>query len=688
MKNLTASLRFVSLMSVILLACVAAYAQLTPSQDSFTNSAAATTNYGSNVLLDVDGAKETAYIQFNLASIPSGASVSQATLKLYVNAVTMAGSFNVDYVNGSWSEGTITYDLAPALGTTLASNVAITTADKNQYILINITPALQAWLSGSQANDGIALVANGTFNASFDSKESKTTSHSAELDVVFAGGGGSGITGIETGSGSGLIGGGTSGTLNLSLTNTCAATQVLEWNGSAWACASVGTGTITGVTAGTDLTGGGTGGNVTLSLNTTATNALYAQLSVANTFTGNQTVNGLLTASSANGGLQGTATGNNENGVTGFATGTDGIGAVGIGYAGGATGVFGSSESTTGGGQGVVGESSSTGGAGVVGLSPNLGVTGESYAHSKQGAGSANAGVWGDTGGPSGSGYYGVLGTADANSAGGFFNNGAYPTLVARNNAPGTAVQGESTGVGVYGVSSGSSGLTFGTGIGVWGDTGGANNDEFIAVVGTAAENVAAEFANSSSESETVAAVNFAASSSSATVFETFGPNFSGECSIDVSGNLSCTGKVAGVVGVDGGARKVALYSMQSPENWFEDFGSGTLSGGVASVALDSTFAQTVNTGTEYHVFLTPNGDSKGLYVSQKMATSFEVREQGGGTSNVAFDYRIVAKRAGYENLRLEDLTEQFNRRQAQHKKMLLRMQPSAVSPTSAQAVR
>src|SRR5580700_261638 len=96
MKNLTASLRFVSLMSVILLACVAAYAQLTPSQDSFTNSAAATTNYGSNVLLDVDGAKETAYIQFNLASIPSGASVSQATLKLYMNAVTTAGSFNVD----------------------------------------------------------------------------------------------------------------------------------------------------------------------------------------------------------------------------------------------------------------------------------------------------------------------------------------------------------------------------------------------------------------------------------------------------------------------------------------------------------------------------------------------------------------------------------------------------------------
>jgi len=50
-----------------------------------------------------------------------------------------------------------------------------------------------------------------------------------------------------------------SGTLTLSLTNACAANQVLQWSGTAWACANLkGSGTITGVTAGTDLTGGGT----------------------------------------------------------------------------------------------------------------------------------------------------------------------------------------------------------------------------------------------------------------------------------------------------------------------------------------------------------------------------------------------------------------------------------------------
>jgi hypothetical protein len=41
--------------------------------------------------------------------------------------------------------------------------------------------------------------------------------------------------------------------------------------------------------------------------------------------------------------------------------------------------------------------------------------------------------------------------------------------------------------------------------------------------------------------------------------------------------------------------RVVELYAMQSPENWFEDFGSGQLHDGVATVVLDPTFALAVN---------------------------------------------------------------------------------------------
>ncbi|MFH1636740.1 MAG: hypothetical protein ABIG63_22385 [Chloroflexota bacterium] len=105
----------------------------------------------------------------------------------------------------------------------------------------------------------------------------------------------------------------------------------------------------------------------------------------------------------------------------------------------------------------------------------------------------------------------------------------------------------------------------------------------------------------------------------------------------------------------------VTLLSVQSPEAWFEDFGSGALKSGALIVDIDPLFAQTINLDVDYHVFLTPLGDCNGLYVTNKTAAGFEVRELGGGTSNVSFDYRIIAKRSGYENNRLEVIDMQAN---------------------------
>ncbi|MGA1988118.1 MAG: DNRLRE domain-containing protein, partial [Candidatus Sulfotelmatobacter sp.] len=165
MTNLNAKLAAVALCTVFLL--TGAYAQLTPSGDAYTNTGSSSTNYGANVLLDVVSGTQTTYIQFNLASIPAGytsTNVAKATLKLYVNAVSTAGSFNVDYVSGAWSEATITAKSSPALGSTIVSAVPLTSASPSQYILIDITSAVQAWLNGTEANNGIALVANSPLN--------------------------------------------------------------------------------------------------------------------------------------------------------------------------------------------------------------------------------------------------------------------------------------------------------------------------------------------------------------------------------------------------------------------------------------------------------------------------------------------------------------------------------------------
>ena len=45
-----------------------------------------------------------------------------------------------------------------------------------------------------------------------------------------------------------------------------------------------------------------------------------------------------------------------------------------------------------------------------------------------------------------------------------------------------------------------------------------------------------------------------------------------------------------------------------------------------AVINLEPEFAQTVNTEQNYHVYLTPNGDCKGLYISRKTPTSSRFR--------------------------------------------------------------
>jgi len=202
---------------------------------------------------------------------------------------------------------------------------------------------------------------------------------------------------------------------------------------------------------------------------------------------------------------------------------------------------------------------------------------------------------------------------------------------------------------------------------GVWGDTGGPSESSF-GVLGTADDNVAGLFSNESSPDGQPAleAINIGVNDFASPVFLATGGD--GRCTINNNGDLSCTGTIKGVVPAAGGARRVSVYAMQSADNWFEDAGSGQLSNGSAVVALDPTFAQIVNAGVEYHVFLTPNGDCKGLYVTHKSAASFEVHELGGGASSITFDYRIMAKRMGYEKERLEDVTERYQKMEEQQR--------------------
>jgi hypothetical protein len=119
----------------------------------------------------------------------------------------------------------------------------------------------------------------------------------------------------------------------------------------------------------------------------------------------------------------------------------------------------------------------------------------------------------------------------------------------------------------------------------------------------------------------------------------------------DDFGNTTAKGTKSAAVPLASGAM-VKVFSTESPEVWFEDYGFGQLSGGAGTVIIDSAFAETVSLHG-YHVFVTPKGDCHGLYITNETDNSFEVRELGGGQSSVEFDYRVVAHRKGYETTRL-----------------------------------
>jgi hypothetical protein len=349
------------------------------------------------------------------------------------------------------------------------------------------------------------------------------------------------------------------------------------------------TGSVSSVKSGLGLTGGPITQAGTLSIDTT----VVPQLGAANTFTGNQTVNGNISASGTIG-----ATGNIAAGGIITASGN-----IQSGKVVSAPYLFGATNSNA---AAVVGQNSNA-------ATNSSGVFGISYAQS------------GTT--------FGVIGQNDGDNEGG--------TL----------------GAGVYGLMSYETSLTGGsisTRAGVQGD-GGANGS--FGVFGTTDNNAAGAFYNNGENGDgytyTLVAVNL----DGPPLYVTNDANGSG-CWVDYDGDLNCTGSKNAVVPVDGGQHQVALSAIESPKNWFEDFGSEQLAKGAAVINLESRFAQTVNTEMEYHVFLTPNGDCKGLYIAAKTATSFEVRELGGGTSSVRFDYRIVALRKNFETIRLQDHTK------------------------------
>jgi hypothetical protein len=115
---------------------------------------------------------------------------------------------------------------------------------------------------------------------------------------------------------------------------------------------------------------------------------------------------------------------------------------------------------------------------------------------------------------------------------------------------------------------------------------------------------------------------------------------------------------------------KVKLFTEEAAELYFTDYGQGRLSGGSVHVELDGTYLQTVTIDARHpmKVFVQLEDDCRGVFVTNKTATGFDVAELQGGKSSAAFSYRVVCKRKYYEDERLatEEQDIQYNSRMLQ----------------------
>ncbi len=113
------------------------------------------------------------------------------------------------------------------------------------------------------------------------------------------------------------------------------------------------------------------------------------------------------------------------------------------------------------------------------------------------------------------------------------------------------------------------------------------------------------------------------------------------------------------------------MVAPEAPEALFQDFGVGKLENGKAIINLDPTLSKNILVDEKHpmKVFIQLEGDCKGVFVTNKSATGFEVVELNQGTSTINFSYQIVANRADedrggqishYADMRFKPLNRQF----------------------------
>ena len=144
-----------------------------PVADAYVISTSASTNYGKTTNIRVDNSPITrSYLRFSVSGL-NGAAVQSATLRIYANSKNSTGYTVNTLSNNTWTETGLTYNNAPASGTTIKTSTSISAG---AWISVDVSSYVKA-----DGSINLVLTTTSSTNTSLASRES---SNSPQLVIV------------------------------------------------------------------------------------------------------------------------------------------------------------------------------------------------------------------------------------------------------------------------------------------------------------------------------------------------------------------------------------------------------------------------------------------------------------------------------------------------------------------------
>lgn len=174
----------------------------TGASDTKIRSDAATTSYGTNTVLEIDGSPDyAALLRFDLASIPAGKTITAVSLTVNVTDAS-SQTYEIYALRRAWSESSATYNVASSgvnWGTVGANN---TSTDRESTVLGTMTGSVgvktfalnssgvakvQAWVNSPSSNHGFIIqdYVNNSDGLDLSAKENTTATNRPKLTVTY-----------------------------------------------------------------------------------------------------------------------------------------------------------------------------------------------------------------------------------------------------------------------------------------------------------------------------------------------------------------------------------------------------------------------------------------------------------------------------------------------------------------------